>query len=72
MEGQDIFQFKSRHTKLDLQNKVKAVISNSPKVTDSPKTPRRTVLSQALKTQVEATPKHVKDIIKKSMYYLYF
>ncbi|KOB52068.1 Origin recognition complex subunit 2, partial [Operophtera brumata] len=42
-----MFRFKSRHTKLDLQNKVNSVISNTPKVTDSPKTPRKTVLSRA-------------------------
>lgn len=70
VEGQDMFKFKSRHTKLDLQNKVRSVISNSPKVTDTPKTPRKTALSQAIQNSIdkvsEATPRHVKNIIKKS------
>lgn len=65
-----MFKFKSRHTKHDLQNKVKAAISNSPKPADSPmKTPRKLVHSALLNVKVtEATPKHVKDIIKKSKY----
>ncbi|CAH0605857.1 unnamed protein product [Chrysodeixis includens] len=70
VEGQDMFKFKSRHTKHDLQNKVRAAISNSPKPTDSPmKTPRKLVHSALLNSPhvkvTEATPKHVKDIIKK-------
>ena len=65
-----MFKFKSRHTKLDLQNKVKAAISNSPKPTDSPmKTPRKlTAFNSPLTKVSQATPKHVKDIIKKSKY----
>ncbi|XP_075971594.1 origin recognition complex subunit 2 [Anticarsia gemmatalis] len=68
VEGQDIFKFKSRHTKHDLQNKVLAAISNSPKPLDSPmKTPKK--LSAAANSPLfkvsEATPKQVKDIIKK-------
>ncbi|KAJ8727516.1 hypothetical protein PYW07_001635 [Mythimna separata] len=67
VEGQDMFKFKSRHTKLDLQNKVKAAISNSPKPTDSPmKTPRKLAAFNSPLTKVsQATPKQVKDIIKK-------
>ncbi|KOB66329.1 Origin recognition complex subunit 2, partial [Operophtera brumata] len=46
----------------DLQNKVNSVISNTPKVTDSPKTPRKTVLSRARQNSTskvcEATPRH--------------
>lgn len=73
VEGQDMFKFKSRHTKLDLHNKVKAAISNSPKLVASPKTPRRSIhggLLQSPMTKLgEATPKHVKDIMKKSKCY---
>ncbi|KAJ8733351.1 hypothetical protein PYW08_001649 [Mythimna loreyi] len=67
VEGQDMFKFKSRHTKLDLQNKVKAAISSSPKPTDSPmKTPRKLAAFNSSLTKVsQATPKQVKDIIKK-------
>ncbi|KAL0832706.1 hypothetical protein ABMA28_000889 [Loxostege sticticalis] len=70
VEGQDIFKFKSRHTKHDLQNKVKAAISNSPKVMVSPlNTPRRKIhggLLHSPMTKVsEATPKQVKDIMRK-------
>ncbi|XP_026737065.1 origin recognition complex subunit 2 isoform X2 [Trichoplusia ni] len=70
VEGQDMFKFKSRHTKHDLHNKVKAAISNSPKASDSPmKTPRKLVHSALLNSPhvkvSEGTPKQVKDIIKK-------
>ncbi|XP_059052767.1 origin recognition complex subunit 2 [Achroia grisella] len=69
VEGQDIFKFKSRHTKQDLQNKVKAAISNSPKVDSSAKTPKKNVLTRALNSPLgknsDATPKQVKDLIKK-------
>ncbi|XP_026321843.1 origin recognition complex subunit 2 isoform X2 [Hyposmocoma kahamanoa] len=70
VEGQDIFKFKSRHTKLDLQNKVKATISSSPKVIESPmKTPRKSILkginSPFMKLTEVTTPKHFKDVMKK-------
>lgn len=73
VEGQDIFKFKSRHTKHDLQNKVKAAIINSPKPIDSPlKTPRKLFNSASINSPLakvsEATPKQVKDIIRKSKY----
>lgn len=70
VEGQDMFKFKSRHTKQDLQNKVKAVISNSPKPTNSPmKTPCKLAAFNSPLTKVsQATPKQVKDIIKKRKY----
>lgn len=62
MDGQDIFKFKSRHTKNDLQNKVKATVIN---LTNSPmRTPKKNLL---LKYD-EATPKHVVNIMKKSKY----
>ncbi|XP_013190320.2 origin recognition complex subunit 2 [Amyelois transitella] len=60
VEGQDMFKFKSRHTKHDLHNKVKSAISNSPKVDSPLKTPKRNLLKVS-----EATPKIVKDIMKK-------
>ncbi|XP_053603522.1 origin recognition complex subunit 2 [Plodia interpunctella] len=60
VEGQDMFKFKSRHTKYDLQNMVKSAISNSPKL----ESPLRTAKRNLMKVS-EATPKHVKDIIKK-------
>lgn len=70
VEGQDIFKFKSRHTKLDLQNKVKATISSSPKLVESPlKTPRKSFLkgiNSPFSKLTEATPKYVKDVMKKS------
>lgn len=56
----DIFKFKSRHTKNDLQNKVKAAVitsSNSPM-----KTPKKNLLRKV----DEATPRHVVNIMKKS------
>ncbi|XP_026755534.2 origin recognition complex subunit 2 [Galleria mellonella] len=69
VEGQDIFKFKSRHTKQDLHNKVKAAISNSPKVDTPTKTPKKNIVSRTLNSPFgknnEATPKHVKDLIKK-------
>lgn len=69
VEGQDMFKFKSRHTKQDLQNKVKAAISNSPRGVDSPmKTPRKllhSAVNSPFSSVVQATPKQVKDIIKK-------
>uniref|UniRef100_A0A1E1W0T5 Origin recognition complex subunit 2 n=2 Tax=Pectinophora gossypiella TaxID=13191 RepID=A0A1E1W0T5_PECGO len=69
VEGQDIFKFKSRHTKLDLQNKVKATIVSSPKVVESPlRTPRKSLVKGSLASPFgkgEATPKHVKEILKK-------
>ncbi|XP_063824530.1 origin recognition complex subunit 2 [Ostrinia nubilalis] len=68
VEGQDIFKFKSRHTKLDLQNKVKAAISNSPKVTPL-STPRRKMnaglLHSPLAKASDATPKQARDLIRK-------
>ncbi|KAL3613100.1 Origin recognition complex subunit 2 [Castilleja foliolosa] len=52
VEGQDIFKFKSRHTKLDLQNKVKAAISSSPSVAESPlKTPGKASTGDPLPVQ---------------------
>ncbi|CAH2991666.1 unnamed protein product [Chilo suppressalis] len=64
-----MFKFKSRHTKHDLQNKVKSAISNSPKVSETPiKTPRKGQLAllQSSSTKVcESTPKHVKDMMRK-------
>ncbi|XP_013164926.1 PREDICTED: origin recognition complex subunit 2 [Papilio xuthus] len=59
VDGQDIFKFKSRHTKNDLQNIVKAAVSNSPLMT-----PSKSRTSRLLST-TEATPRHVTDIIKK-------
>ncbi|XP_034829891.1 origin recognition complex subunit 2 [Maniola hyperantus] len=60
VEGQDIFKFKSRHTKNDLQNKVKEAISNT---TNTPKkTPKK---SNLLHKGTEATPKHVVNIMKR-------
>lgn len=60
VDGQDIFKFKSRHTKNDLHNKVKAAVSNS---SSSPmKTPRKNLLNPVN----EATPRHVVNIMKKS------
>lgn len=61
VDGQDIFKFKSRHTKNDLHNKVKAAVNNS---SSSPiKTPRRNLLN----TVNEATPRHVVNIMKKKI-----
>ncbi|XP_013138716.1 PREDICTED: origin recognition complex subunit 2 [Papilio polytes] len=57
VDGQDIFKFKSRHTKNDLQNIVKSAV-NSPMMT--PSKSRTALLSGA-----EATPRHVTDIMKK-------
>ncbi|KPJ18910.1 Origin recognition complex subunit 2 [Papilio machaon] len=59
VEGQDIFKFKSRHTKNDLQNIVKAAVGNSPLMT-----PSKSRASHLLSTS-EATPRHVTDIMKK-------
>ncbi|XP_022825146.1 origin recognition complex subunit 2 isoform X1 [Spodoptera litura] len=62
VEGQDMFKFKSRHTKQDLQNKVKTAIY-SPKPVDSPmKTPKK--LQSLIKVSQE-TPKQVKEIMRK-------
>lgn len=69
VEGQDMFKFKSRHTKHDLQNKVLAAISNSPKPIDSPmKTPKKlhSASNSPLFKVTEATPRQVKEIMKKS------
>lgn len=64
MEGQDIFKFKLSHTKYDLQKKAQTAISISSKLTDSPlMTPRK--LSFINSGNGEATPKHVKEVIKK-------
>ncbi|KAI5644403.1 origin recognition complex subunit 2 domain-containing protein [Phthorimaea operculella] len=70
VEGQDMFKFKSRHTKLDLQNKVKAAISSSPHVAESPlKTPRKSFhrgsFASPMTKANEATPRHVKDMLKR-------
>lgn len=68
VEGQHMFKFKSRHTKHDLQNKVLSAISNSPNPPDSPmNTPKRSNVAakNKLLKVTEATPKYVKDIIKK-------
>ncbi|XP_037978290.2 origin recognition complex subunit 2 isoform X1 [Plutella xylostella] len=68
VEGQDMFKFKSRHTKHDLQNMVKLAISNSPKVDTPLKTPRKSLLkgtASPFGKICEATPKQVKDIMKK-------
>ncbi|CAH0702865.1 unnamed protein product [Spodoptera exigua] len=62
VEGQDMFKFKSRHTKQDLQNRVKTAIY-SPKTVDSPmKTPKK--LQSFIKVAQE-TPKQVKEIMRK-------
>lgn len=69
VEGQDMFKFQSRHTKHDLQNKVLSAISNSPKPTDSPmRTPKKlhSATNSPLFKVAEATPRHVKEIMKKS------
>ncbi|KAI8424241.1 hypothetical protein MSG28_002812 [Choristoneura fumiferana] len=65
VEGQDMFKFKSRHTKHDLQNKVKDLQSQSPKIDSPMRTPRRRITSESVKKISEATPKNMKDIIKK-------
>ncbi|CAG4992464.1 unnamed protein product [Parnassius apollo] len=66
VDGQDIFKFKSRHTKNDLQNIVKTVVSNSPIVTNTPmKTPKKVKAFAHLQNMSEATPRQVTDIIKK-------
>ncbi|KAM3967183.1 origin recognition complex subunit 2 [Aphomia sociella] len=69
VKGQDIFKFKSRHTKQDLQNKVKAAVSNSPKVDSPAKTPKKNILSRKFNSPFskinESTPKQVKELIKK-------
>ncbi|XP_050667598.1 origin recognition complex subunit 2 isoform X1 [Leptidea sinapis] len=62
VEGQDMFKFKSRHTKLDLHNKVQEAVTNSPVLNSPMKTPR--VVLQRL-SKVEATPKQVFNIMKK-------
>lgn len=73
VEGQNIFKFKSRHTKNDLHNAVQSAISNSPKVSESPlRSLSRKSLAKASaaspigKLGATATPKHVRDIMKKS------
>ncbi|CAK1598712.1 unnamed protein product [Parnassius mnemosyne] len=66
VDGQDIFKFKSRHTKNDLQNIVKSAVSNSPIATNSPmKTPKKVKAFAHLQNTSEATPRQVTDIIKK-------
>ncbi|KAJ2952308.1 hypothetical protein O0L34_g4592 [Tuta absoluta] len=70
VEGQDMFKFKSRHTKLDLQKKVKAAITSSPHVAESPvKTLRKSFhrgsFASPMNKANESTPRHVKDMIKK-------
>ncbi|CAF4811469.1 unnamed protein product [Pieris macdunnoughi] len=60
VEGQDMFKFKSRHTKLDLQNKVKEAIGSP--ILNTPKTPKR---NQHLVNKDEATPKQVVNLLKK-------
>ncbi|XP_032512669.2 origin recognition complex subunit 2 [Danaus plexippus] len=66
VEGQDIFRFKSRHTKHDLQNKVKAVVGNvAPSPTKTPK--KNTHLLQKINHGNTQTPKHVVDKIKKKI-----
>ncbi|CAG9795201.1 unnamed protein product [Diatraea saccharalis] len=69
VEGSDMFKFKSRHTKHDLQNKVKTAINNSPKVTGThtitPKKVQMGLHQSPLIKVCEATPRHVKDIMKK-------
>ncbi|XP_061711160.1 origin recognition complex subunit 2 [Cydia pomonella] len=65
VKGQDMFKFKSRHTKHDLQNKVKDLQNNSLKLESPLKTPRKNLYVDSVKKVIEATPKVVKDIIKK-------
>uniref|UniRef100_S4NYE7 Origin recognition complex subunit 2 n=1 Tax=Pararge aegeria TaxID=116150 RepID=S4NYE7_9NEOP len=66
VEGQDIFKFKSRHTKNDLHNKVKAAVTHTSINTNSPmKTPRKNL--NLLQKATEATPKHVVNIMKKKI-----
>ncbi|XP_063377150.1 origin recognition complex subunit 2 [Cydia fagiglandana] len=65
VEGQDMFKFKSRHTKHDLQNKVRDLQSNSPRLESPLKTPQKNMHLDSVKKVTEATPKVVKDIIKK-------
>ncbi|XP_045765980.1 origin recognition complex subunit 2 [Maniola jurtina] len=60
VKGQDVFKFKSRHTKNDLQNKVKEAVGNT---TNTPKkTPKKLNL---LQKETEATPQHVVNIIRR-------
>ncbi|XP_047528677.1 origin recognition complex subunit 2 [Vanessa atalanta] len=61
VDGQDIFKFKSRHTKNDLYNKAKAVVSSS--INSPMKTPRKKLLQKVN----EATPRHVVNIMKKKI-----
>nr|XP_026496876.1 origin recognition complex subunit 2 [Vanessa tameamea] len=61
VDGQDIFKFKSRHTKNDLYNKAKAVVSSS--INSPTKTPRKKLLQKVN----EATPRHVVNIMKKKI-----
>lgn len=65
MEGQEMFKFKSRHTKHDLQNKVKEAITNSPSNNTPVSTPKRNKL---LLKDNTATPKQVVNILKNSKY----
>ncbi|XP_068631011.1 origin recognition complex subunit 2 [Battus philenor] len=66
VEGQEIYKFKSRHTKSDLQNLVKTAVSCSPGSTNSPlKTPKKLNVISQLQSSEKATPKTVRDIIKK-------
>ncbi|XP_045487831.1 uncharacterized protein LOC111000998 isoform X3 [Pieris rapae] len=61
VEGQDMFKFKSRHTKLDLQNKVKEAIGSP--IPNTPKTPKR--IKHLVTKDEEATPKQVVNLLKK-------
>ncbi|XP_041970939.1 origin recognition complex subunit 2 [Aricia agestis] len=58
VDGQDIFKFKSRHTKHDLHNKVKEAIINSP-------TPQTTIKNIKINLKELATPKQVVNKFKK-------
>ncbi|KAJ0178844.1 hypothetical protein K1T71_005619 [Dendrolimus kikuchii] len=63
--GKDMFKFKSRHTKLDLHNKVSEAIMNSPKSPLKSNFKGMQCPRFSLSKENEATPKRVKDAIKK-------
>ncbi|XP_038220292.1 origin recognition complex subunit 2 isoform X1 [Zerene cesonia] len=61
VEGQDMYKFQSRYSRLGLQNKVKSAIGNSPSISSPLKTPRKSINLN----KVEATPKQVVSLFKK-------
>lgn len=66
VEGQDIFKFKGRHTKHDLQNAVRSAMMNSPKVVLTRlKTPKKVINLHSPIRKAAGTPRHVREVIKK-------